>query len=60
MSVISMTFPARCKHCKFLSKYTPLKKNGEPSRLNRYKCGNPESKRKNISPQEKVCEKWEL
>lgn len=60
MSVITITYEAKCKHCIHLKPY----KFGQ---LKRSICTNPLSPRfdinpylSKVSPKDKVCDKWQL
>jgi hypothetical protein len=59
MAIITIISEAKCKHCKCIKMYNPLKKNGEKSKLKRHKCTHPEKVRNyDISKQDKVCSLW--
>lgn len=53
MAIISITYPARCKDCKFLYKYPVGKRKYS-------RCDNPESPRytQNRRQRDLVCDKW--
>ena len=59
---MTITYPAKCKDCKFSEMYNPRKNNGELSRKRKTKCKNPESIRafQDIRQTDLVCDKWKL
>lgn len=60
MAIISITYPAKCKDCKFIQAKTF-------GRAKRNICTNPESPRYNANPylsrvalRDRVCSSWKL
>lgn len=62
MSVVIITYEAKCKHCIFFN-YTNLnKKDGTKSKINRAFCTNPKSEmfKNKLTLKTKACNKIEL
>lgn len=62
MSVVNITYEAKCKHCRFFN-YTNLnKKDGSKSKVRRAFCTNPKSEMfsEQLTLKAKACNKLEL
>jgi hypothetical protein len=55
MAMMTITYEARCKDCRFCGYYNPLKKDGTESRITRHKCA---ITNKQVCKRDLVCDKW--
>jgi hypothetical protein len=62
MSMVIITYEAKCKHCLFFEYENIPKKNGSKSKINRAFCKNTKSNMYNqqLILKSKACEKLEL
>lgn len=58
ITITTITTEAKCKHCRFMNRSRPNKKDGTLSQRSSYTCGNPDSGFNKISPNYKVCDQW--
>lgn len=59
MSVFTITFEAKCKHCKNFASEYKTKKDGSKSKLKRYFCSKG-FKSWNLDFKDKACDKFEI
>lgn len=62
MTVVTVTYDAKCKHCKHLKGGNPLKNNGQKSKRVMYFCNNPKSGLFKIAgiSKFKACDNFEI
>jgi hypothetical protein len=62
MSVVTIIYEAKCKHCKFFNYSNLSKKDGTKSKTRRAFCTNPKSEMftKQLTLKTKACNKLEL
>jgi hypothetical protein len=59
MSIVTITYEAKCKHCINYASEGKMKKDGTPSKLRRWFCAKGH-KSWDLSVKDKACDKLEL